>query len=77
MTAYALSYNSRAVTNEILGTAAEILSLSPARVDLRIPLSVTGVVTVAEPNWQGQILRAGFHGWHICAQYKRATTGCR
>jgi signal transduction histidine kinase len=46
--------NSPAVTNEVLTTAAEVLSLSPARVDQRIPVSVTGVVTVAEPNWDGK-----------------------
>lgn len=52
LTAFAFSYDAPAATNEVLTTAAEILSLSPAQVDHRIPVSVTGVVTVAEPNWQ-------------------------
>ncbi len=54
LAAFAFSYNSPAVTNDVLTTAAEILSLSPGQVDRRIPVSVTGVVTVAEPNWQGK-----------------------
>jgi signal transduction histidine kinase len=51
---FAFPNNSPGVTNEVLTSAAEVLSLSPARVDQRIPVSVTGVVTVAEPNWDGK-----------------------
>jgi signal transduction histidine kinase len=51
---FVFSDNSPAATNEVLTTAAQILALSPAQVDQRIPVSVTGVVTVAEPNWQGK-----------------------
>ena len=46
--------NSPAAANETLTTAAEILSLNSTQVDQRIPVSVTGVVTVAEPNWDGK-----------------------
>lgn len=49
-----LANNSPAAANEILTTAAEVLSLTPARVDQKIPVSVTGVVTAAEPNWDGK-----------------------
>jgi signal transduction histidine kinase len=51
---FAFTYSSQADTNVVLTSAAEILSLSPAQVDQRIPVSVTGVVTVAEPNWDGK-----------------------
>jgi hypothetical protein len=53
LTWFVFCNNSPAVTNEVLTTAAKILSLNPAQVGQRIPVSVTGVVTVAEPNWQG------------------------
>ncbi|HXB58759.1 MAG TPA: hypothetical protein VNU95_04315, partial [Candidatus Acidoferrales bacterium] len=46
--------NSPAAANKTLTTAAEILSLNSTQVDQRIPVSVTGVVTVAEPNWDGK-----------------------
>jgi signal transduction histidine kinase len=54
LTEFVFCHDSPAATNEVLTTAAKILSLNPARVDQRIPICVTGVVTVAEPNWQGK-----------------------
>jgi signal transduction histidine kinase len=44
---------SAASTNEVLATAAELLSLTDERASQRIPVCVTGVVTLAEPNWGG------------------------
>jgi signal transduction histidine kinase len=49
-----VSNNSPAATNEVLTNAAKVLSLTSAQVDQKIPISITGVVTVAEPNWQGR-----------------------
>jgi signal transduction histidine kinase len=43
-----------AATNEVLTTAVELLSLTPEQAGTRMPVSVTGVVTVAEPNWGGR-----------------------
>jgi signal transduction histidine kinase len=40
--------------NEVLTTATEILSLTSEQAARRISVSVTGVVTVAEPNWRGK-----------------------
>jgi signal transduction histidine kinase len=37
-----------------LTSAADILSLSPGKAAKHLPVSVTGVVTAAEPNWKGQ-----------------------
>jgi signal transduction histidine kinase len=51
---FVLSDNSQAATNEVLTNAAEILSLNSARLNQKIPVLVTGVVTAAEPNWEGK-----------------------
>ena len=51
---FVFSNTSPAATNEILTTAAEVLSLKADQVALEIPISVTGIVTAAEPNWGGQ-----------------------
>jgi hypothetical protein len=40
-------------TNNVLTTAAEILSLTAEQASKAISISITGVVTVAEPNWNG------------------------
>ncbi len=40
-------------TNTVLATAAKILSLTASQAAKSIPVSITGVVTVAEPNWRG------------------------
>jgi signal transduction histidine kinase len=45
---------SAAVTNEVLTTSAEIHSLTAEQAARRIPVMVTGVVTVAEPTWKGK-----------------------
>ena len=45
---------SAAVTNEVLTTTAEIRSLTPDQAAQKIPVLVTGVVTVADPSWNGQ-----------------------
>jgi signal transduction histidine kinase len=42
-----------AASNSVLTVAAEILSLTAKEASRHIPVSVTGVVTVAEPNWRG------------------------
>src|SRR5215510_7856224 len=42
-----------AATNEVLTNAAELLSLPGERAAQRIPVSITGVVTLAEPTWGG------------------------
>jgi signal transduction histidine kinase len=39
-------------TNKILGTASELLALTPDEAARQIHLSITGVVTVLEPNWK-------------------------
>ncbi len=46
----------RAQTNTptLLTNAADVLSLSPAQADHKIPVLVRGVVTAAEPGWGGQ-----------------------
>jgi signal transduction histidine kinase len=46
-------FQSTTATNNILTTAAEILSLTTEQAAKAIPVSITGVVTVAEPNWGG------------------------
>jgi len=53
--AFAIPGISAAQTNEVLTTAAEILSLSPIVVPpgQNIPVLVTGVVTFTEVNWHG------------------------
>ena len=50
----ALPWTSAAGTNEVLTTASAVLSLTPSQAAQRISVSVTGVVTVAEPNWEGK-----------------------
>src|SRR6266545_1310607 len=50
----ATPWTSTASTNKILTTAAEILSLTADQAAQGISVSVTGVVTVAEPNWGGK-----------------------
>jgi signal transduction histidine kinase len=40
-------------TNNVLTTTAEILSLTATQAAESISISITGVVTVAEPNWNG------------------------
>ena len=52
--AFAISGTAAAATNQLLTTAAEILSLSAEEAAGRIHVLVTGVVTVAEPNWGGK-----------------------
>jgi hypothetical protein len=44
---------SATASNEVLSTAAELLSLPGERATQRLPLSITGVVTLAEPTWGG------------------------
>jgi signal transduction histidine kinase len=39
---------------ELLTNAADILALSPERASLSIPISITGIVTAAEPGWGGR-----------------------
>ncbi len=39
---------------EPLSTAAEVLALSPSRAQARLPVTVRGVVTAADPAWNGQ-----------------------
>jgi len=39
---------------ELLTNAAQVLSLSAERAEKRIPVSVKGVVTAAEPTWNGK-----------------------
>src|SRR6185503_13499354 len=43
-----------APANEVLTNAADILALAPERADGKLPVSITGVVTVAEPSWRGR-----------------------
>jgi signal transduction histidine kinase len=38
----------------LLTSAADVLALSPERASLSIPISITGVVTAAEPGWGGR-----------------------
>jgi signal transduction histidine kinase len=45
---------SAAVTNEVLTTTAEIRSLTSNQAAQKIPVLVTGVVTVADPSWNGE-----------------------
>ena len=52
--ASAIPATSAAATNSVLTTAAEVLSLTRSQATRRISVSVTGVVTVAEPNWAGR-----------------------
>jgi hypothetical protein len=52
--ASAVFRTSAAVTNEVLITTAEIRSLTAAQAAQSIPALVTGVVTVAEPCWDGR-----------------------
>jgi signal transduction histidine kinase len=40
-------------TNEVLSTAAQLSALGGERASQRIPVSITGVVTLAEPTWKG------------------------
>lgn len=52
--AFVLSDSSQAATNVVLTTASKILSLNSAQASQKLPVLVTGVVTAAEPNWEGQ-----------------------
>ncbi|HWD92015.1 MAG TPA: histidine kinase [Verrucomicrobiae bacterium] len=45
---------STGATAEVLTNAADILALSPERASDSISVSITGVVTAAEPNWGGR-----------------------
>jgi signal transduction histidine kinase len=40
--------------NEILTNASDILALTPERALGKVPVSIKGVVTVAEPSWKGR-----------------------
>jgi signal transduction histidine kinase len=40
--------------NEVLTNASDILALTPERAIGKVPVSIKGVVTVAEPSWQGR-----------------------
>src|SRR6266403_6052121 len=44
---------SATATNEVLSTAAELLSLTGEQATQSIRVSITGVVTLAEPTWGG------------------------
>jgi signal transduction histidine kinase len=52
--AFAVPGFSTAANDGVLTNAAEVLSLTSAQAARRISVSVTGVVTVAEPNWGGK-----------------------
>src|SRR5262252_4343251 len=52
--AFAIAGPCVAGTNDIVTTAAEILSLTPDQAARDIRVSVTGIVTVAESNWKGR-----------------------
>jgi signal transduction histidine kinase len=52
--AFAAPMLSAAVTNEILTSAAGVLSLTAAQAARNIPVLVTGVVTIAEADWGGR-----------------------
>jgi signal transduction histidine kinase len=41
-------------TNRVLTNASDVLSLSPRQAGKHIPLLVRGIVTAAEPQWNGQ-----------------------
>src|SRR5580704_11864648 len=43
-----------ALANNILTNASAVLALSADQATSNIPVSVTGVVTAAEPNWLGR-----------------------
>jgi signal transduction histidine kinase len=43
-----------APAGEVLKTALEVISLTAERAEMNIPVSVEGVVTAAEPNWEGR-----------------------
>jgi len=51
---FAIPRTCAASTNEVLTTATDILSLTAEQAGRKIPISVTGVVTVAEPHWGGR-----------------------
>src|SRR6266704_3877195 len=51
--AFAIPRISTAETNELLTTAADILSPRVVQPGQNIPVLITGVVTVAEANWHG------------------------
>lgn len=46
--------HSTELTSAVLTNAADILALSPDRASHLIPVSITGVVTAAEPGWAGR-----------------------
>src|SRR5258708_5301207 len=55
LTIAALLIPDRAISaEEVLTNASDILALSPDRASNRIDISITGIVTAAEPNWAGR-----------------------
>ncbi|HEX4342958.1 MAG TPA: hypothetical protein VH255_06185, partial [Verrucomicrobiae bacterium] len=44
------------VTNKVLTTAGDLLSLSTYQASKKISVCVTGIVTVAEPHWGGRFI---------------------
>jgi signal transduction histidine kinase len=54
LVAFAISAISQTATNEVLTSAAAVLSLTPDQAARSIPVSVTGVVTLAEADWGGR-----------------------
>src|SRR5262249_59539634 len=51
--ALAVAQTSIAATDEVLTNAADILALSAAQAARKLPVSITGVVTLCEPTWGG------------------------
>ena len=49
-----LSRNLAAGSDEVLTNAAQVLSVSAERAREKISISTTGVVTAAEPSWNGR-----------------------
>src|SRR6185437_12655691 len=44
----------RTMSEEVLTNASQVLALSSERAARAIPISITGVVTAAEPGWGGR-----------------------
>src|SRR5215510_6340141 len=44
---------SGAPAGEVITNASKVLALTPEQAARNIPVSITGVVTVAEPTWKG------------------------
>ena len=51
--AFAIPRTCPAATNEVLTNVAAIMSLSDEQATQSIRISITGVVTLAEPTWGG------------------------